>query len=149
LKGLRAKIPAIDKEAVKNRVAQLVGKVLEQLETRDAAPVEGYHFAIQQKGLMGENAHCFGDPAEVRCSILRVARKQCHMAPFFVREDAITVVFFFVDPAGLVEWLLDERREHGLNSNWNACAHPWAISASERLVRTDRGSSMRMSSLEA
>src|ERR1700722_12262406 len=106
-------------------------------------------------------------------AILRIGRKQRYPAAFFIRQDAIAVVFFFVNPAGLLKRIFDQRRQHGLNSKGNTSAHllalertgafagsplaafatsppsSSAISASRRLVRTERGFSTRMSSVEA
>ena len=38
---------------------------------------------------------------------------------FFVSEDTVAVVLFFIDPAGLVEWLTHESCKHRLSAEWN------------------------------
>src|SRR5271154_1374340 len=163
---LASKVAAVAIEAIeeRKRVAHLAA--LEQLEARDSFAVEGDHLAIEEQGAVAKRADRLRNRGKRRAAIVAVAREERHLRAFLIRQDAIAVVFFLVDPPGFVESFADQRRQHGKRTKGNSIALPAhlespvaarstsppasrAMSASLRLLIAERGCFAVMSAVVA
>ena len=91
-------------------------------------------FAIQQQG---HGAELFDRPGNLRKAvrmILAVAREESDARAFFVGENPVAVVLLLVYPPWLLEWLGDERGQHGLGAKRDAVTHGCVL----RAARGDR-----------
>jgi hypothetical protein len=97
--------------------------ILQKLKPRDVPAIEDQHLAIQQQRAEWELRNRFRDAGKGRRTILAVTGKQRYALAFFVCEDAIAIVFFFVDPAWAVERFTHQSRQHGMHAKLNSIAH--------------------------
>ena len=82
--------------------------------------IEGYRFAVQEKSASRNFAHGSRDLGIAVGAVIVIPREQRDFVAFLVSQDAVAVVFFFVNPTGLVERLVDQGRKHGPDTKWNA-----------------------------
>src|SRR5437870_9273593 len=100
--------------------------------------------------------------------VLIVSRQQRHLRAFFVGENPVAVVLFFINPAGFMERLVHQCGQHRTHAKWNAILHKrlpitasprvalstfppfaFAMSANKRFDTAERGFSAAISSADA
>ena len=138
---------------------------LEELEARDVVLVERDDLAVQDKVVTRQATERTRHLRELYRHVLQVARHEPDAAAVAIGDDAVAVVLLLVDPAGAVEGLAHQRRQHGTDQPPHrrralfggspvaafSTSPPSsaAIRASVRRLRTERGAVSVMSSFDA
>jgi len=85
----------------------------------DVVAVKHGDFAVQEQRGRAQSAHGCGDIRETIGAVDGVAGRETDARSLFISQNAVAIIFFFIDPAGLVERLAHECCQHGLSAKWN------------------------------
>src|SRR5271157_168072 len=120
---LRTQVTPVLVKAIEDRIEGRNLTFLEKLKAGDLAVIEGDDLAVEEQCAIEKLGDGGCDVRVCLVAVLAVSGQQADAGPFLIGEDSKAVVFLLIDPAGRVEWLRNERCQHGLDAKWNLVGH--------------------------
>ena len=85
--------------------------------------IENGNLAVGAKVCRLQRGHGCSKFGESIGAVDGIAGVQTNARALLVCENAIAIVFFFVDPPGFVKRFAHQRRQHGLHTKWDLIRH--------------------------